>query len=356
MARVADETRLPIRGRRAALTLRRLAAAPAAALFVACAKAPPPPPLPVASPGAPQLEIISFAEGPLNIAPPGALPPRLRWTPIEPAEGTLTVLIIEPSPRGQPLFEARARTGERPIPLAPLRGGGYLGLVAAPIGKAEVPIEVDVTLIDGTRTSQVLSLRVETRNFPATRLSVARRFTAPDARTLERIRRERELVRAALREVSPTPLWKGAFTLPLQGPTTSPYGQRRLFNNELRSRHTGHDIDGDTGDPVYASNSGRVALSYDLFYSGQAVYLDHGLGFYTAYFHLSERLVYNGEWVEKGQLIGRVGATGRVTGPHLHWAVYLRGAHLDPLSLLEADFARQSERLLLEPDPWVVAP
>ncbi len=66
--------------------------------------------------------------------------------------------------------------------------------------------------------------------------------------------------------------------------------------------------------------------------------------------------MYNGEWVEKGQLIGRVGATGRVTGPHLHWAVYLRGAHLDPLSLLEADFARQSERLLLEPDPWVVAP
>ncbi len=308
------------------------------------------------APAVPRLESISLAEGPLAIEPPRSLAPRLRWTPVEPGEGSLTVLTIEPSPRGQPIFEARAQTGDKPIPLAPLRGGGFLGLVAAPIGTREVPIQIDVTLVDGTRLSQSLTLRVATRTFPATRLSVARRFTAPDARTLERIRRERELVRAALREVSPTPLWQGAFDLPLEGPATSPYGQRRLFNNELRSRHTGHDIDGDTGDPVYASNSGRVALSHDLFYSGQAVYLNHGLGFYTAYFHLSERLVDTGQWVEKGQLIGRVGATGRVTGPHLHWAVYVRGNHLDPLSLLDAGFARESARLLVEPTPLAVAP
>ena len=113
---------------------------------------------------------------------------------------------------------------------------------------------------------------------------------------------------------------------------------------------------GDTGDPVYASNDGRVALSHDLFYSGQAVYLDHGLGFFTAYFHLSERLVSDGQWVEKGQLIGRVGATGRVTGPHLHWSAFLRGQHLDPLSLLEPGFARESERLFLAPAGLAVAP
>ncbi len=302
------------------------------------------------------MESVSFAELPLPIEPPRALAPHLRWTPVQPSEGTLTVLTVEPSPRGQPIFEVRARTGERRIPLAPLRGGGYLGLVAAPIGEAEVPIQVDVTLIDGTRLAQPLTLRVAPRRFPATRLSVARRFTDPDARTLERIRRERELVRAALSEITPTPLWQGAFALPLAGPPTSPYGQRRLFNNELRSRHTGHDIDGDTGDPVYASNSGRVVLSHDLFYSGQAVYVDHGLGFYTAYFHLSERLVDTGQWVEKGQLIGRVGATGRVTGPHLHWAVYLRGDHLDPLSLLEAGFARESARLLVAATGLAVAP
>lgn len=347
MARVVKKTRVRMNGRRAAL---------AAALFVACAKAPPPPPLPMPPPAGPHFEIISLAEAPLNLARPGALAPRLRWTPVDPSEGTLTVLTIEPSPRGQPLFEARARTDERPIPLAPLRGGGYLGLVAAPIGKTEVPIEINVTLIDGTRISQSLTLRIAKRNFPATRLSVARRFTAPDAPTLERIRRERELVRATLRQVSPVPLWKGPFVLPLEGPTTSPYGQRRLFNNELRSRHTGHDIDGDTGDPVYASNDGRIALSHDLFYSGQAVYLDHGLGFFTAYFHLSERLVSDGQWVEKGQLIGRVGATGRVTGPHLHWSAFLRGQHLDPLSLLEPGFARESERLFLAPAGLAVAP
>jgi murein DD-endopeptidase MepM/ murein hydrolase activator NlpD len=107
------------------------------------------------------------------------------------------------------------------------------------------------------------------------------------------------------------------------------------------------------GDPVYASNSGRVALSRDLFYSGNSVYIDHGLGFYTAYFHLSQREVTEGQWVERGELIGRIGATGRVTGPHLHWGVYLQAVPVDPLSLLDPDFARLSERL---PKPAVALP
>lgn len=106
-----------------------------------------------------------------------------------------------------------------------------------------------------------------------------------------------------------------------------------MFNNQLRSQHTGLDIDGDTGDPVVASNSGRVILSRDLFYTGQAVYIDHGLGFMTAYFHLSRRDVSEGQWVEKGEVVGLVGATGRVTGSHLHWSLFVQGVSLDPLSL-----------------------
>jgi murein DD-endopeptidase MepM/ murein hydrolase activator NlpD len=226
-----------------------------------------------------------------------------------------------------------------------LSGGAYIGLVAARIGAREIPVEISVTLTDGTRLVQSLWLLVGERSFPATRLSVATRFTAPDQQTLKRIERERQLVRSILRSATDEPLWRGPFELPLEGVTTSPFGQRRLFNNELRSRHTGHDIDGDTGDPVYASNSGRVAISRDLFFNGGAVFIDHGLGLYTGYFHLSKREVMEGEWVEKGQLLGLVGATGRVTGPHLHWSIYLNGASLDPLSLFQPGLGELSARL-----------
>jgi murein DD-endopeptidase MepM/ murein hydrolase activator NlpD len=199
-------------------------------------------------------------------------------------------------------------------------------MVAAPLGAETVPVDIEVTFLDGTRLSQILTLLVMATDFPATRLRVASRYTSPDSATQERAAYERAAVQP--------------FELPLSGITTSPFGQRRLFNNELRSRHTGLDIDGDTGDPVYAANSGRVAMSADLFYNGGAVFIDHGLGLYTGYFHLSKREVDLGQHVKKGQIIGRVGATGRVTGPHLHWHMYLQGFSLDPRSLLDPDFAQ----------------
>ncbi len=305
----------------------------------------PKPPAPGPQPERPPLATQDLEETIPPLRAPRPLAPRLIWLPARPSEGTLVALVIEPPAGGLPVFEAWARAGATDLVLAPLSGGGYLGVLAAPLRTDELPVEVAVTLIDGTRINQSLSLRIAPRDFPATRLRVASRFTAPDEATLIRIRRERELVRSTLRVASETPLWRGAFILPLPGVTTSPFGQRRLFNNELRSQHTGLDIDGDSGDPVYAANSGRVVLSRDLFFNGQAVFIDHGLGFYTGYFHLSERLVSEGGWVEKGTLIGRVGATGRVTGPHLHWGLYVLGSALDPLSLLEPAFADLSERL-----------
>jgi murein DD-endopeptidase MepM/ murein hydrolase activator NlpD len=288
----------------------------------------------------PQLAVVWFEEPPPAITPLRPLAPRLRWAPAVPGEGTLVALIVEPKPAGLPILEAGARAGDDDLVLAPLSGGGYLALVAAPRSVDEVPIEVTATFIDGTRLSEKLSLPVARREFPSTRLRVASRFTAPDEATLERVRRERELVRKTLSSATESPLWRGLFTLPLEGKTTSPYGERRLFNSELRSQHTGLDIRGDTGDPVRAANSGRVALSRELFFNGQAVFIDHGLGLYTGYFHLSKREVGEGQWVEKGELIGRVGATGRVTGRHLHWALYANGIALDPLSLLDQELAR----------------
>jgi murein DD-endopeptidase MepM/ murein hydrolase activator NlpD len=339
--------------RRCNLSLRS-ASLPLLAAFglASCARVPQPPG-PVPEPDPPRLERMRFDEGLPELPPPLPLAPRLRWLPEAPAEGTLVAFLLEPQPRGLPLLDVHARAGDRELALARLASGAYLGLVAAPLGEQEVPIEVVTTLVDRTRLTQELSLHIVAREFSTTSLRVARRFTDPDAALRERIAREREIVRATLRSITGTPLWHGAFIRPAEGRTTSPYGQRRLFNRELRSRHTGLDIDGDTGDPVYASNSGRVALSRDLFYSGNSVYIDHGLGFYTAYFHLSRREVTEGQWLEKGELIGRIGATGRVTGPHLHWGAYLQGVPVDPLSLLVPDFARLGERL---PRPAVALP
>lgn len=321
-----------------------------AVLSLACAGVPEPPP-PIAAPAALRPELPYLAERPPAVVEPRPRVPSIRWTPRVPAEGTFVTLIIEPEPRGLPLLEVTARAGDATIPLARLDAGRYVGLVAAPLGAEAIPVVVTATTSDGTVLTRQLSLYVAARDFPATYLRVARRFTAPDAATLERIRRERARVRAALRVADELPLWSGAFVKPLEGVTTSPYGQRRLFNRELRSQHTGLDIDGDTGDPVVAANSGRVALSDDLFFNGGAIFIDHGLGLFTGYFHLSRREVRDGQWVEKGQVIGRVGATGRVTGPHLHWGLYLRGAPLDPLTLLDPAFQRLSETLRPPPAP-----
>ncbi len=116
---------------------------------------------------------------------------------------------------------------------------------------------------------------------------------------------------------------------------TAPFGQERLFNGELQSRHTGLDLRGAVGEPVRAAARGRVVIARDLYFSGNGVYLDHGRGVYTGYFHLSRILVEEGEIVEPGQVVGEAGATGRVTGPHLHWSLWVAGEALDASSLLE---------------------
>jgi len=132
-------------------------------------------------------------------------------------------------------------------------------------------------------------------------------------------------------------LFEGRFDSPIPGAATARFGERRVFNGQPRAPHSGMDLKAKAGRPVKAPAAGKVLLADPLFYAGNTIILDHGLGLTTQFAHLSKFLVKPGDLVKKGQIIGKVGATGRVTGPHLHWALKLKNARIDPYSLVFLD-------------------
>ena len=161
-------------------------------------------------------------------------------------------------------------------------------------------------------------------------------MVTPNPQQLERIRAEGKRQRAIYAQVSKAIDLSAGFTMPLQGRTTSLFGHRRFFNDQPRSPHSGLDIAAPTGTPITAPAPGTVVLVDDLYYNGKTVFLDHGQGLITMYCHLSEQSVTTGQVVEQNQQIGLVGATGRVTGPHLHWSVSLNSYRIDPLTFRSA--------------------
>ena len=166
-------------------------------------------------------------------------------------------------------------------------------------------------------------------------LEVEKKYTAPDPEILKRVAQEKELKTAAYGRTSDRALWSGSFVRPLDSVITETFGVRRVFNGDLRSEHHGVDFRAAPGTPVLASQSGTVVLAQELFYEGNCVILDHGEGLFTIYMHFSKLLVKEGDRVQVLQKLGESGATGRVTGPHLHVSVLWKGVPLDLLSLTE---------------------
>jgi len=183
-------------------------------------------------------------------------------------------------------------------------------------------------------SSERLAVTVADYPYAVQRLRVAPEMADPPADQLDRIRLETERV-GAVWSLGGTPL----FRLPL-GPPLAPmpngrsFGSRRIFNGQPRDPHSGVDLSAPTGTPVLAAERGRVAIASDLYFSGNSVFIDHGGDLVTMYFHLDRIEVRDGEAVERGQVIGTVGSTGRVTGPHLHFGVRWHGARVDPALLL----------------------
>ena len=160
------------------------------------------------------------------------------------------------------------------------------------------------------------AVTIEHREFPEEQLSVAPRFVNPPPEIEKRLTREREKLSTIYRARGDSSSPQQVFVRPVPGEPTSIFGMRRIYNGEPRSPHPGLDLRAATGTPVESSGPGRIVLAEDLYYSGNTVIVDHGGGLFTLYAHLSEILVEEGESTRAGQLIGRSGATGRVTGPH----------------------------------------
>ena len=195
-------------------------------------------------------------------------------------------------------------------------------------------IDADARLASGTPLAASLPLKVGSKTFATRRLSVAPEFVTPPPAEQARIERERLLLNRVLSAISPRQLWEDGFGRPVDGEVISVFGVRSVFNNEARAPHRGIDFRGATGTPVRAPARGVVVLAEPLFFSGSTVILDHGLGVFSMLAHLSRIDVKPGTVALRGDVVGAIGATGRVTGPHLHWTLRLGSAAVDPLSVL----------------------
>jgi len=178
------------------------------------------------------------------------------------------------------------------------------------------------------------SIEIHPAHYRTGKLTVAPKFVEPGPDEQKEIAADAEIKTKLFSATAPEPLWQGTFRAPVKFPPTDSFGTRRMFNGKLASIHKGMDFRAPAGTVVRASNSGVVVLAHHLYFEGNCVIIDHGLGLYTLSMHFSRMDVKEGQHVEAGDKLGLSGATGRVTGPHLHWAVRWQNAYLDPAKLL----------------------
>ena len=257
------------------------------------------------------------------------------WVPARPMQGQLFQLRVEPS-EGVRLTAANGSVFGEALHFEQADDGALTAVAAVPVDAGrDIALELDVRAGGGVQEAIRTTIPVFAASFAHEELTVAPRFgSPPSAEDRERRARDAARARAVSEEAHRTErLWTSETVIPRVDRVTSEFGNGRVFNGQVSSRHMGLDLDGETGDTVYAAARGRVELVDEFLLAGNIVYLNHGAGLISGYFHLSEQLVEEGQMVEPGTPIGRVGATGRVTGPHLHWVVRYGYISVDPRSL-----------------------
>jgi len=208
-----------------------------------------------------------------------------------------------------------------------------ISLDAAP-GSAALTIQG--TTASGASATAKASLVVERYRYETRRLTVDPKMVNPPESELARIKQETQAMADAFAILTPERLWRGAFDAPVPGAPNSAFGRLTITNGKPAGRHQGADFRVAAGTPVHAPNAGRVVLARNLYFAGNTVIIDHGLGVFSLLAHLSRIDVQPGTVVGRGEVVGQSGATGRVTGPRLHWAVRFGEMTVDPMSLISA--------------------
>ncbi len=279
--------------------------------------------------------VVAFLLIPLS-SPLAADRPTVSWHPAKLRPGDVAWVLVQGTADGASI---EGSLGARSLLFFPY-AGGQAAVVGIDLETKPGPAAWQLAILEPGREPRRLSgkLTVSRRDFQVQRLTLPTAMVDLDPETERRAVSEGERLRTLYRTITPERLWHGRWARPVAGQEPgSGFGSRRVINGQPRAPHTGIDFSVPRGTPVVAANSGRVALLGDYFFPGRLVALDHGLGLYTLYFHLDTVAVTDGERVERGQVVGTVGSTGRATGPHLHFGAQAGPARVDPTALLSLD-------------------
>jgi murein DD-endopeptidase MepM/ murein hydrolase activator NlpD len=229
-----------------------------------------------------------------------------------------------------------ANAGSKARTTSSSAGDSWQALLGVDLEKAPGEYELSISSgEEGGSTRCTATLQIRAGKFATESLKVDPQFVEPNEQQAQRAVAEQQKLRQLYDTVTPEKLWRGPFQIPLTGAVQGTnFGKRRILNGQPRSPHTGADFPAPTGTAVHTTQNGRVVLAEELYFSGNTIIIDHGLGIYSLYGHLSAIDVAVGDDVKAGVVIGKVGATGRVTGPHLHWGVVVNRTRVNPLQLV----------------------
>lgn len=258
----------------------------------------------------------------------------ISWSPLRLQSGSPVLFQVKLE---QPVSGLQGTWLNHPIVFSKIHdGNSWYALAGIDVEQAPgtYVLELSTTGTKGREGHARQEVEVSPAHYKTTTLHVEEKYVAPDAATQQRIAEDKVVKDAAFAHPIDQPLWMGDFRSPVPFAATDSFGTRRMFNGELASIHRGTDFHAPSGTPVFAANDGVVIIAQGMFYEGNLVVIDHGQQFTTLYMHLSKIEVKVGERVHKGERLGLSGATGRVTGPHLHLSARWQGMYVDPVVLL----------------------